>query len=88
MSEIERDPEMDAAWRAASREEPPPALDAAIRAAARRAVGAAPGDKRNKHWWYPLATAATVAVLAEHGLPPVVGCGHAPPRPRRAPPAW
>ena len=64
MSEIERDPEMDAAWRAASREEPPPALDAAIRAEARRAVGAAPSGKRNKHWWYPLATAATVAVLA------------------------
>jgi len=64
MSEIERDPEMDAAWRAASREEPPSALDAAIRAEARRAVGAAPGGKRNKHWWYPLATAATVAVLA------------------------
>ena len=64
MSEIERDPEMDAAWRAASREEPPPAVDAAIRAEARRAVGAAPGGKRNKHWWYPLATAATVAVLA------------------------
>jgi hypothetical protein len=64
MSEIERDHEVDAAWRAASREEPPPALDAAIRAEARRAVGAAPGRRRNKHWWYPLAAAATVAVLA------------------------
>jgi hypothetical protein len=64
MSEIERDHEVDAAWRAASREEPPPALDAAIRAEARRAVGAVPGRRRNKHWWYPLAAAATVAVLA------------------------
>ncbi|HEX8010661.1 MAG TPA: hypothetical protein VF814_06975 [Casimicrobiaceae bacterium] len=62
MSEIERD--LDAAWRAASREEPPATLDAAIHAEARRAVGAAPGRKRNKHWWYPLAAAATVAVLA------------------------
>ncbi len=64
MSEIERDREVDAAWRAASREEPPPELDAAIRAEARRAVGAAPSGKRSKHWWYPLAAAATVAVLA------------------------
>jgi len=64
MNEIERNREVDTAWRAASREEPPPALDAAIRAEARRAVGAAPVRKRNKHWWYPLATAATVAVLA------------------------
>ncbi len=64
MNEIERDREVDAAWSAASREEPPPALDAAIRAQARRAVGAAPGGARNKHWWYPLAAAATVAALA------------------------
>ena len=64
MNEIERDRKVDTAWRAASREEPPPELDAAIRAEARRAVGAAPGRKRNKHWWYPLAAAATVAVLA------------------------
>ena len=64
MNEIERDPRLDAAWSAASREEPPPSLDAAIRAAARRAVDAAPRPKRDKHWWYPLATAATVAVLA------------------------
>lgn len=64
MSESERDRRIDAAWTAASREEPPASLDAAIRAAARRAVDAAPQRKRNKHWWYPLATAATVAVLA------------------------
>lgn len=64
MNEIERDRQLDAAWSAASREEPPPSLDAAIRAAARRAVDATPQRKRDKHWWYPLATAATVAVLA------------------------
>jgi hypothetical protein len=65
MSEIERDRRIDAAWNAASREEPPLALDAAIRAAARRAVDATPGARRSKHWWwYPLAAAATVAVLA------------------------
>jgi hypothetical protein len=64
VNETERDREIDAAWDAASREEPPPALDAAIRAEARRAVGAAPGGRRHKHWWYPLAAAATVAVLA------------------------
>ena len=64
MNEIERDPRLDAAWSAASREEPPPSLDAAIRAAARRAVDAAPRPKRDKHWWYPLAATATVAVLA------------------------
>jgi hypothetical protein len=64
MNESERDRRLDAAWSAASREQPPPALDAAIRAAARRAVDAAPGGGRSKHWWYPLAAAATVAVLA------------------------
>ena len=37
-----RDPRLDAAWRAASHEEPPVALDAAILAAARREVGARP----------------------------------------------
>jgi hypothetical protein len=60
----ERDQRLDAAWRAASRDEPPPALDAAIRAAARRAIGGSPRRRRNKHWWYPLAAAATVALLA------------------------
>jgi hypothetical protein len=64
MSEIERDREIDAAWSAASREEPPPALDAAIRAEARRAVGARPGRAQRRHWSYPLAAAATVAALA------------------------
>ena len=64
MSGTERDPSLDAAWRAASREEPPAAIDEAIRAAARREVGAAPQRKRDKHWWYPYAAAATVAVIA------------------------
>ena len=64
------DPRVEAAWRAASREEPPAQLDTAILAAARRAVAAAPrsagaqqalADRRR---WWPLAAAATVAVLA------------------------
>ncbi|OLC69415.1 MAG: hypothetical protein AUH79_01400 [Betaproteobacteria bacterium 13_1_40CM_4_64_4] len=64
MNETERDRQLDAAWSAASREEPPAPLDAAIRDAARRAIDAPPRRKRDKHWWYPLAAAATVAVLA------------------------
>ena len=64
MSEIERDPRIDAAWRAASRDEPPAHLDDAIRAAARRAVESGPRRKRDKHWSYPFAAAATVAVIA------------------------
>lgn len=65
-----RDPRVDAAWRAASREEPSAALDAAILAAARRGVGARPrsaGDEAttsSRHRWWPLAAAATVAVIA------------------------
>jgi hypothetical protein len=59
MSQDERDPSLDAAWRKASREEPSRALDAAIRAAAASSLRG-----RNKHWWYPLAAAATVALLA------------------------
>src|SRR5690348_15204857 len=65
MSENERDRDVDAAWRAASREEPPAALDAAIRAEARRAVKAGPGRAhRRRQWRYPAAAAATVALLA------------------------
>jgi len=64
MSEIERDARVDAAWKAASRDEPPAALDAAIRAAARQAVSSKPRRARDKHWWYPFAAAATVAVIA------------------------
>jgi len=62
MSEI--DPELDATWRAASREQPPAALDDAIRAAARREVGAKPGRLRAAPRWLPFAAAATVAAIA------------------------
>src|SRR6266404_727178 len=62
MSEI--DPELDATWRAASREQPPAALDDAIRAAARREVGARPGGLRGAPRWLPFAAAATVAAIA------------------------
>ena len=62
MSEI--DPELDATWRAASREQPPAALDDAIRAAARREVGAKPGGFGAASRWWPLAAAATVAAIA------------------------
>jgi len=55
---------LDAAWRAASREEPPAALDHALRAAARRAVGAGPSGARRHMQSWPLAAAAIVAVLA------------------------
>jgi hypothetical protein len=69
-----RDARVDAAWRAASREEPPPALDDAIRAAARRATGTGPrpvdarkvaraDSLRPQRWWWPLAAAATIGVL-------------------------
>jgi hypothetical protein len=61
MSKTDR--QVEAAWRAASREEPPAALDAAIRAAARRAVGAGPARARQTRWW-PLAAAAVVAAVA------------------------
>jgi hypothetical protein len=64
MSETERNARVDAAWKAASRDEPPAALDVAIGAAARQAVGARPRRARDKHWWYPFAAAATVAVIA------------------------
>jgi len=66
MSE-ERDRALEAAWRAASREEPPPSLDAAVRAEARRAVGAGPEEARRRRLRqlrYPFAAAATVALLA------------------------
>src|SRR6202158_2368566 len=62
MSEI--DPELDATWRAASREQPPVALDDAIRAAARREVGAKPGGFGAAPRWWPLAAPATVAAIA------------------------
>ncbi len=64
-----RDPRIDAAWRAASREEPSAALDAAILAAARREVGAGPRSTREpevtraRRWWLPLAVAATLGAI-------------------------
>jgi len=66
MSEIDR--ELEAAWRAASKEQPPAALDASIRAAARRAVDARPGKTKSwwrvKTHWAPLAAAAMVTIIA------------------------
>ena len=69
------DPRLDAAWRAASNEEPPAALDDAIRAAARREVGAGPQPSvapvtpvpqalRPERWWMALAAAATIGAIA------------------------
>jgi len=69
-SEPLRDPRFDAAWRAASREEPPVALDATILGAARRAVGAGPQRvavreaTRPERWWWPLAAAASIGAVA------------------------
>jgi hypothetical protein len=68
MSEIDR--QIEAAWRATSREQPPAEVDDAIRAAARRAVHAGPTKKRTTSWWrakthwVPLAAAAVMAVFA------------------------
>jgi hypothetical protein len=70
-----RDARLDAAWRSASREEPPAALDDAIRAAARRDVAAGPRSTdarkaavpeslRPERWWWPLAAAATIGAIA------------------------
>ncbi|HTS23424.1 MAG TPA: hypothetical protein VMN79_16650 [Casimicrobiaceae bacterium] len=65
MNDLERDREVAAAWRAASRAEPPASLDAAIVAQARRAVAAGPERaRRHRQWRYPAAAAATVAALA------------------------
>jgi hypothetical protein len=80
-----RDPRLDAAWRAASRDEPPPALDDAIRAAARREIGAGPRRAdapaavpealRPERWWWPLAAAATIGAIAI-GLLQLAGPDH------------
>jgi hypothetical protein len=59
-----RDPDIDAAWRGASREHPSPALDAAITAAARRAAGAGPKSLHAPRAWWPVAAVAIVAVVA------------------------
>ena len=72
----ERDPALERAWRAHSRETPPLMLDRAILAAAHRAVGSGPQDAakataeasfestRPQRWWMPLAAAATIGVVA------------------------
>ena len=65
-----RDPRLDAAWRAASREEPPAALDDAIRAAARRGVGAARSRADAARVCRPSRCARSVG-----------GCRSPPPRP-------
>lgn len=64
------DRRIDAAWRAASAEEPPAALDTAILAAAHREIGAGPrpvsteGTPRTRRVWLPLAAAATIGAIA------------------------
>jgi len=64
------DRHVDAAWRAASAEEPPAALDAAILAAAHREIGAGPQPvstgrtPRRRRVWLPLAAAATIGAIA------------------------
>lgn len=63
MNTSDSDHKLEAAWRAASRDEPPAALDDTIRAAARRAVGAGPRRARHLRSW-PLAAAAVMAVFA------------------------
>ena len=69
----ERDPALDAAWRAHSTELPPPSVDAAILAAAHREVAARPrsaGDdtlaeaREPSRWWWGLAAAATIGAIA------------------------
>ena len=75
---LPKDAKFDAAWRAASREEPPAGLDAEIRAAARRAVAAGPQPAdvreatRPERWWWPLAAAATIGAVAV-GVLQVIG---------------
>jgi hypothetical protein len=70
----ERDPLLDAAWRAQSTELPPPSVDAAILAAAHREVASHPhaaGDddtlaeaREPSRWWWGLAAAATIGAIA------------------------
>jgi hypothetical protein len=70
----ERDPALDAAWRALSTELPPPSVDAAILAAAHREVASRPraaGDddtlaeaREPSRWWWGLAAAATIGAIA------------------------
>ena len=62
----ERDPRLDALYRAAAREAPPAHLDAAILAAARREVGARPRPfaATLRRWQVPVSIAAVVMVSA------------------------
>jgi hypothetical protein len=70
----ERDPALDAAWRAQSTELPPPSVDAAILAAAHREVASRPRAAGNddtlaearepSRWWWGLAAAATIGAIA------------------------
>ncbi|MEO8755330.1 MAG: hypothetical protein ABI624_21930 [Casimicrobiaceae bacterium] len=67
----QRDPALERAWRAHSRETPPLALDRAILAAAHRAVGSGPQEAAKaaraatapQRWWMPLAAAAAVGIV-------------------------
>lgn len=70
----ERDPALDAAWRAQSSELPPPSVDAAILAAAHREVASRPREaddddtlaeaREPSRWWWGLAAAATIGAIA------------------------
>jgi hypothetical protein len=69
----DRDPALDAAWRAHSTELPPPSVDAAILAAAHREVAARPlaadddtlaEAREPSRWWWGLAAAATIGAIA------------------------
>lgn len=65
MTDNDKDPALEQAFRAQSREEPPPALDAKILAAAHRAVASAPREAtRPPRWWMPLAAAAVIGAVA------------------------
>ena len=69
MTGDDKDPMLEQAFRAQSRETPPPALDAKILAAAHRAVASGPGKfgaeaMRPPRWWMPLAAAAVIGVVA------------------------
>ncbi len=66
-TDMERDPQLTAGYRAGAREEPPAHLDAALRAAARREVGAGPGSAgaaRFRNWGVPVSLAAVVVLSA------------------------
>jgi len=61
----ERDPDLEQAWRAHSRETPPAALDAAILAAAHRAVDSKPRAATGApRWWMPVMAAAAIGAVA------------------------